>query len=195
MPPLPCSANRCTEDDSDAKKQHSAGRRTARLDLRISRNRIDSGKKALIGSIDFLSAEPDRLDLQLTRTNGKPFGLAILVVDSSLTNIREATNTGTIPGPDNDVDDHFIALGTAFFEFDKWSKSETMTDPFFVEYATDLLAVGDEIFIGIVDRRFREIGVVHATVIPEPATVLLLALGVGGLAFAGRVGRIRGTGR
>jgi hypothetical protein len=157
---------------------------------------IGSGKKAIEGFIDFLSATPTQLELELTATKGSPFAIDILVLDSSLTDLREATDTGWTPGTGVDIVDDFIALDTAFFLFDKFGSGGkgggggSVSDPFFVEYSTDNLAVGDEIFIGILGSKgkggFDQLGVVTATIVPEPATAILLGLGVAGLAFMGR---------
>lgn len=169
---------------------------------------VGSGKKGIEGFIDFLSATPTQLDIKLTATKGSPFGIDILVVDSMLTNIREPTDTGWTPGAGVDIVDDFISFDTAFFLFGPFGggggkkggpPAPTVSDPFFVEYALDNLAIGDEIFIGILGPKgkggFNQLGVVTATIIPEPATAILLGLGVAGLAFMGRsaVGRRGGS--
>ena len=99
-----------------------------------------------------------------------------------------------------DVEFAFLLDDEAIFSVRGWhagGKNEPkMSDPFFVDYSGDPLAVGDMLFFRIFSGGGKggEKGmsvIVQPEIIPEPTTALLMGIGLGGLGLLGTLSASR----
>ncbi len=158
--------------------------------------------KFVSGEIDILSISSDRIELQVfadKNTFGR-FGVLAVAPDTSLKTPDGGGTLGiTGDGINADVDFAFVFDDEAIFSFGKWPKvgkgEQKATDPFFVDYSGDPLAVGDMLFFRIFSgggKGGESLSVlVKTTIIPEPTTALLMGIGLGGLGLLGMLSASR----
>jgi hypothetical protein len=163
-----------------------------------------SGGTAVSGSIDFLGSSTNaQLDMTVTLTSGSLVGLAMTACASATCNIvpgppddREISTVGTMAGAGVDVTSALSTtiadVDAATFTFDKFGGNgkgkggglPATSDLFFVQYS-DPLQNGDYLLFAFLGKKGKQIGFAM-TQVPEPATLLLFGLGIGGLALSGR---------
>ncbi len=149
---------------------------------------LAADSKFVSGEVDILSISSDRIELQVfadQKTFGR-FGVLAVASDSST---KTPDGGGTLGGSGADVDFAFVFDDEAIFSFGRFPKvgkgQQKSTDPFFVDYGGDPLAVGDTLFFRIFSGGGKGGGVlsviVQTEIVPEPTTALLMGIGLGGL--------------
>ncbi|UCE86233.1 MAG: PEP-CTERM sorting domain-containing protein [Deltaproteobacteria bacterium] len=116
--------------------------------------------------------------IQMDSSTLKRLSVMVVGVDGS---VREPVDAGTVVGSgDAAVQSIINPNGEVEFKFQAL-KAPDVSDLFSVAYAD--LDVGDVIIFEVDRKEGRQL---DAAIVPEPSTLVLLALGVGGLAWFGR---------
>ena len=151
-------------------------------------------KKFVSGEIDILSIDSDRIELKITADQKTFSRFRVLAVAPDLSTKTPDGGGAVGDSGGEDVDFAFVLDDEAIFSVKGWhsgGKNEPkMTDPFFVDYSGDPLAVGDMLFFRIFSgggkggEKSMSV-IVKTTIIPEPTTALLMGIGLGGLGLLG----------
>ncbi len=157
---------------------------------------VAADSKFVSGEVDILSISSDRIELQVfaDQQGFGRFGVLAVVPDLSTKTPDGGGTLGiTGDGINADVDFAFVFDDEAIFSFGHFPSVgkgvPKATDPFFVDYSGDPLAVGDMIFFRIFSGGGKGGDtlsvIVQTEIIPEPTTALLMGVGLGGLGLLG----------